>query len=139
MQTQMQRAQEAHDRRLPTDNSWSDITVKEWVAEAVDSLVRGNDVLFKRDMHSEQGVTYAQFALAVDEHVNARLAVCEITTAVLGYLILDGISGAKTRSQAEELIGYSDHPYGMRGQIAERLLKPFAKDGLCAQAEDELL
>ncbi|MEB0170055.1 hypothetical protein [Pseudomonas sp. CCC4.4] len=139
MQTQMQRAQSRHDNMLPPDDSWSDRTISEWVAEAVDSLILGNDILFKRDMHSEQGVTYAQFALAVDEHVNARLADCKINTPALGYLILGGISGSKTRSQAEELIGYSDHPYGMRGQIAERLLKPLAKDGLAAQMEDEEL
>ncbi|MEE3504880.1 hypothetical protein QN399_01140 [Pseudomonas sp. 10C3] len=131
----IQIAQQAYDHRLPPDTGIHKRAVEAWIAEAVSQLIIGNDVAFKRRLRPKQGVTVAQFELAVDEHVNGRLADHKVTTSALGLMVLNALSGYKTQSQAEELIGHSDHPYGMRGQIAEALVRHLAKDGVIAMAE----
>lgn len=131
------KAQLEYDNRLPVD--LEDTAVEEWVAEAVDQLILGNDVKFKRRMHGPQGVTRADFMRAVDMHVNNRLADHVIQCDALGEAVLLGLEGVSTKLVAEVLIGYCDHPRGMRGEIAESLLRPLAKDALVAQAEDDEL
>lgn len=113
--------------------------IEEWIANSIEQLILGNDVKFKRRMHEPQGVTRADFMRAVDMHVNNRLADHVIQCAALGEAVLLGLEGASTKSVAEVLIGYCDHPRGMRGEIAESLLRPLAKDALIAQAEDDEL
>ncbi|WP_110949195.1 hypothetical protein [Pseudomonas bohemica] len=113
--------------------------IEEWVTDSIEQLIQGNDVKFKRRMHAAQAVTQADFRRAVDMHVNNRLADHVVQCDALGEAVLLGLAGAPTKSVAEVLIGYSDHPYGMRGVIAESLLRPFAKDALIAQAEDDEL
>jgi hypothetical protein len=90
-------------------------------------------------MRPAQGVTLAQFALAIDEHVNGRLADCEVTTASLGYLLIAAERGHADKVAAAELLGPSDHPLGKLAEIAEGLLRPFVDDALIALAEDNEL
>ncbi|SDT52074.1 hypothetical protein [Pseudomonas prosekii] len=111
----------------------------EWLYNAAEDLLRGCGVSFQRRMHKPQGVTAEQFALAVDEHVNARLAGCEIHTSALGWLVITAGRGQVDKVAAAELLGDSDHPLGKLGEIAEVLLKPLANDALIAKAEDDEL
>ena len=89
---------------------------------------------FQRRMRKPQGVTAAQFALAVDEHVNRRLADCEIETSALGWLLISAERGQADKTSTAELLGRSDHPLGKLGEIAEELLAPMADDAIKAQA-----
>jgi hypothetical protein len=123
----------------PVSETPQEIARAEWLYNAAEELLRGVSVTFRRRMRMAQGVTADQFALAVDEHVNKRLADCEIDTGALGWLLIAAERGQTDRIAAADLLGRSDHPLGKLGEIAESLLKPLADDALKAQAEDDAL
>ncbi|NWC38385.1 hypothetical protein [Pseudomonas tolaasii] len=134
--------QAMHDAQLPpmVSESAQEVARAEWLYNAAEQLTRfGCDVSFQRRMRPAQGVTLAQFALAVDEHANGRLADCEVTTASLGYLLIGAERGHADKVAAAEMLGPSDHPLGKLGEIAEGLLRPLVDDALIAQAEDNEL
>lgn len=120
----------------PVSESHQDEARAEWLYNAAEELLRGCGVSFQRRMRKPQGVTAEQFALAVDEHVNARLAGCEIETSALGWLVITAERGQADKTSTAELLGRSDHPLGKLGEIAEGLLRPLVDDALIAQAED---
>ena len=133
-------AQSEFDNRLPPPVSESpqELARAEWLFNSAEQLVRfGCDVTFQRRMRKPQGVTVADLALAVDEHVNGRLAGCQVQSPALGWLLLS--QGKPDQNAVAELLGPSDHPLGKRGEIAEGLLRPFVTDALIAQAEDNEL
>lgn len=134
-------AQSEFDSRLPPPVSESprEVARAEWLYNAAEELLRGCGVTFQRRMRRPQGVTAEQFALAVDEHVNNRLADNEVQTSALGWLIIAAERGQTDRTATAELLGRSEHPLGKLGEIAETLLKPLADDALKAQAEDDAL
>lgn len=129
-------AQLNYENRLPpaVSDSPKDEARAEWLYNAAEDLLRGCGVSFQRRMRKPQGVTAAQFALAVDEHVNRRLADCEIETSALGWLLISAERGQADKTSTAELLGRSDHPLGKLGEIAEELLAPLADDALKAQA-----
>ncbi|MCH4880201.1 hypothetical protein EQV97_22860 [Pseudomonas sp. TMW22090] len=118
----------------PVSESPKDEARAEWLYNAAEELLRGCGVSFQRRMRKPQGVTAAQFALAVDEHVNKRLADCEIETSALGWLLISAERGQADKTSTAELLGRSDHPLGKLGEIAEELLAPMADDAIKAQA-----
>lgn len=118
----------------PVSESPKDDARAEWLYSAAEELLRGCGVSFQRRMRKPQGVTAAQFALAVDEHVNKRLADCEIETSALGWLLISAERGQADKTSTAELLGRSDHPLGKLGEIAEELLAPMADDAIKAQA-----
>jgi hypothetical protein len=111
----------------------------EWLYNAAEELLRGCSVSFQRRMHAPQGVTADEFALAVDEYVNNRLADSEVHTPALGWLLIRAAIGSADKTAVTELLGNSDHPLGKLGEIAEGLLRPLADDALIAKAEDDEL
>lgn len=123
----------------PVSVSPHDNAKAEWLYNATEELLRGDSVSFQRRMRAPQGVTAAQFDLAVDEYANNRLANCEIDTPALGRLINAADRGHADKVAVAELLGNSDHPLGKLGEIAETLLKPLADDALIAMAEDDEL
>ena len=129
-------AQLNYENRTPPPASESprDDARAEWLYNAAEELLRGCGVSFQRRMRKPQGVTAAQFALAVDEHVNKRLADCEIETSALGWLLISAERGQADKTSTAELLGRSDHPLGKLGEIAEELLAPMADDAIKAQA-----
>lgn len=134
-------AQLNYENRLPPPVSESprDDARAEWLYNAAEELLRGCGVSFQRRMRKPQGVTAEQFALAVDEFVNQRLADCEVQTSALGWLIIAAERGQADKVATDDLLGRSDHPLGKLGEIAETLLKPLADAALEAQAEDDAL
>lgn len=131
--------QAAHDAKLPPPVSETpeELARAEWLYNAAEKLVRfGWDVKFQRRMCAPQGVTMQQFALAVDEHVNNRLANCEVDSPALGNLLISIGWASPDKNAIAELLGNSDHSLGMLGEIAEKLLQPLVDDALIAQAED---
>lgn len=141
MNARLHICQAAHDAKLPPPVSETpqDMARAEWLYNATEELLRGVSVTFQRRMRKPQGVTADQFALAVDEFVNKRLADCEIDTSALGWLLIAAERGKTDRTATAELLGRSDHPLGKLGEIAESLLAPLADDALKAQAEDSEL
>lgn len=134
--------QERYDAQLPPPVSESAVEIarREWLYNATEQLVSfGSDVLFQRRMSKPQGVTMQQFALAVDEHVNSRLADCEINSSALGWLLVSASHHDPDKNAIADLLGRSDHPFGKLGEIAEALLRPISDDALAAQAEDDAL
>lgn len=130
--------QAMHDAQLPpmVSESPREVARAEWLYDAVEQLVRFRlDVKFQRRMRQPQGVAVAQFALAVDEHVNNRLANCEVSSPALGWLLVT-TDDKPDKNAVAELLGPSDHPFGKLGEIAQALLEPLADDALIAQAED---
>jgi len=111
-----------------------------WMADAAEKLLLGSDVKFKRAMHSPQGVTYEQFAVAIDEFVMGRLSAFGVSNSVLGRLVL----AAKRKSSSDACTAAAEalnspNPDEALRQIAITLLAPLAKDALIAQAEDDEL
>ncbi|MGX4728029.1 hypothetical protein [Pseudomonas corrugata] len=131
--------QTMHDAKLPppVSETREEVARAEWLYNAAEDLLRGVDVEFQRRMRQPQGVTVAELALAVDEHVNARLADGEVHSPALGWLMLS--LGRPDKNAISELLGPSDHPLGKLGEIAEGLLWPLVEHALIAQAEDEEL
>jgi hypothetical protein len=132
--------QAMHDGQLPpmVSESPREVARAEWLYNAVESLLRGVDVKVQRRWHQARVVTVAALALAVDEHVNNRLADCKVHTPALGWLLLSA-DGRADKNAVAELLGPSDHPFGKLGEIAQALLEPLADDALIAQAEDDEL
>ena len=133
--------QAAHDAKLPPQVSETpeELARAEWLYDAAERLIRGGDVTFQRRMNPQQGVRFRDFALAVDEHVNTRLADLQVSTPSLGYMLIENKRGCADKVSANELLGPSDHPLGKLGEIAEGLLRPLVDDALIAQAEDNEL
>jgi hypothetical protein len=134
----LQLAQLRLERRLPPPVSESpqDDARAEWIYNAAEELLRGNNVSFQRRMRAPQGVSAEEFALTVDEYVNNRLADSEVHTPALGWLLITSAMGSADKTAVAELLGNSDHPLGKLGEIAEILLEPLADDALITQAED---
>lgn len=132
--------QAMHDTQLPpmVSESPREVARAEWLYNAVESLLRGMDVKIQRRWHQARVVTVSDLALAVDEHVNNRLADCKVHTPALGWLLLSA-DGRADKNAVAELLGPSDHPFGKLGEIAQALLEPLADDALIAQAEDDAL
>ncbi|WP_042956488.1 hypothetical protein [Pseudomonas brassicacearum] len=133
--------QAMHDAQLPpmVSESPREVARAEWLYNAVEQLVRFRaNVGFQRRMRQPQGVTVVQFALAVDEHVNNRLANCEVSSPALGWLLVT-TDDKPDKSAIAELLGPSDHHFGKLGEIAQALLEPLADDALIAQAEGDAL
>lgn len=132
--------QAMYDAQLPppVSESAQENARAEWLYNAVEDLLRGVDVKFQRRMRQAQGLTVDRLALAVDEHVNSRLADGEVHTPALGWLLLSA-DGRADKNAVAELLGPSDHPFGKLGEIAQALLEPLADDALIAQAEDNEL
>lgn len=135
----LQLAQLKLERRTPppVSNSPQDDARAEWLYNAAEELLRGCSVLFQRRMRAPQGVTAEEFALAVDEYANNRLADSEVHTPALGWLLITAAIGSADKTALAELLGNSDHPLGKLGEIAEALLQPLADDALIAKAEDD--
>lgn len=134
--------QAAHDAKLPPPVSETpeELARADWLYEGAEGLVLfGRDLKFQRRMCAPQGVTMQQFALAVDEHVNNRLANCEVDCPALGNLLISIGWARPDKNAIAELLGHSEHSLGMLGEIAEKLLQPLVDDALIAQAEDEEL
>ncbi|QTH12503.1 hypothetical protein C4C32_18125 [Pseudomonas corrugata] len=131
--------QTMHDAKLPppVSETREEVARAEWLYNAAEDLLRGVDVEFQRRMRQPQGVTVAELAMAVDEHVNARLADGEVHSPALGWLMLS--LGRPDKNAIAELLGPSDHPLGKLGEIAEGLLWPLVEHALIAQAEDDEL
>ncbi|UQI33058.1 hypothetical protein M3M50_10655 [Pseudomonas bijieensis] len=133
--------QAMHDAQLPpmvSESPW-EVARAEWLYNAVEQLVRFRvDVKVQRRWNQARVVTVAALAMAVDEHVNNRLADCQVHTPALGWLLLSA-DGRSDKNAVAELLGPSDHPFGKLGEIAQALLEPLADDALIAQAEDNEL
>lgn len=123
----------------PVSTTPQDEARAEWLYNATEQLVRGCSVSFQRRMRPPQGVTADEFALAVDEYVNCRLAYSEVHTPALGWLLITASNGSPDKTAVAELLGNSCHPLGKLGEIAEVLLDPLANDALIAKAEDDEL
>ncbi|MDQ0124665.1 hypothetical protein J2W17_003619 [Pseudomonas lini] len=126
-----------HRKQPPVNRSPHDDARAEWLYNATEELLRGNNVSFQRRMRPPQGVTAQEFTLAVDEYVNNRLADSEVHTSALGWLLITATAGNADKTAVAELMGNSDHPLGKLGEIAEALLEPLADDALMAKAEDD--
>lgn len=129
--------QAMHDAQLPpmVSESPREVARAEWLYNATEDLLRGVDVKVQRQWRQARVVTVADLALTVDEHVNNRLADCQVHTPALGWLLLSA-GGRADKNAVAELLGPSDHPIGKLGEIAQALLEPLVDDALIAQAED---
>ncbi|SUD30848.1 ISPsy26, transposase orfB [Pseudomonas fluorescens] len=63
------------------------------------SWLESGDVMFKRHLHAQQGVTTHPFVQAVDEYANDLLADRDVDTPTLGYLLIAGMAGSRVKSE----------------------------------------
>lgn len=139
MNARLNICQAAYDAKLPPPVSETpqEVARAEWLYNAAERLIEfGLDVKVKVRGKRAKVVTIRDLALAIDEHVNNRLADCKVMEPSLGWLMLNINWKVRDKNSEEELLGHSGHVFGMRGEIAERLLAPLADDALQAQAED---
>lgn len=138
MNTALQNAQLEYDNRLPEESE--DVKAMVWLENSVDQLMRGGDVIFRRRMCEPQGVKFMDFMVAVDEYAMEKLSTPCCKNYALGMLVFGSLTNCPTTSRqgVGELLGRPTPVEDIR-QIAENLLRPFVKDGLEAQAEDDEL
>lgn len=136
MNTALQNAQLEYDNRLPEESE--DVKAMVWLENSVDQLMRQQDVIFKRRMCSTQGVKFMDFMVAVDEYAMEKMSSSCAKNYALGMLVFGSLTNCPTTSRqgVSELLGRPFPVEDIR-QIAENLLRPFVKDALEAQAEDE--
>ncbi|MBC3254358.1 hypothetical protein HU733_02540 [Pseudomonas paralactis] len=140
MNAELNICQERYDAQLPfpVSESASEIARKEWIDNAVETLVdRRSDVRFKRRLHSPQGVTFKAFAAEVEQFaINSDSK----SPCAIGEMVIAGLLGDRflARDGAEDLLAVADPKEQLR-IIARRLVEPFADDALAAQAEDNEL
>lgn len=137
----LQAAQWQYDNQLPPEVSETpqERAERHWIEEGIDQLMRGADYMFQRRMRPKQGVTQERFAEAVDEFAMGQLGLEGASKSVLGRLVLAAHFkiGSEARNAADELMAVPNTDTALR-EIARTLLQPLVKDGLVAQAEDEL-
>lgn len=136
MNAALQHAQFEYDHRQPIAMDDGEAE-RIWIDNAADDLLEGRDVKFQRRLRGPQGVTYDQFAVAVDEFVMGQLGGSGMSPSVLGRLVLaaERRDASEARGAAVEALDSPDPDEALR-EIARALLRPLAKDGLIAQAED---
>ncbi|RWU21280.1 hypothetical protein DM813_19010 [Pseudomonas alkylphenolica] len=132
----LRKAQFEYDNRLPGEHP-DDVAERAWIDNAAADLLEGRDVTFKRRLRSSQGVTFDQFAVAVDEFLMGQLSGSGMSPSVLGRLVLAAKrkDSSEASSAADEAIASADPTEALQ-EIARTLLRPLARDGLIAQAED---
>lgn len=134
----LRKAQFLYDNAEPAPDDGQDEAERIWIDDGAEELLARRDVTFQRRLRQKQGVTFEQFAAAVDEFVMEHLSASCTSSSVLGHLVLAArcrvISDAA--EAAEEIIDCADPDEALR-EVARKLLRPLAKDGLLAQAEDE--
>jgi hypothetical protein len=138
----LQSAQFQFDGRLPPPVSETpqELAEAEWIANGVEQLLLGNDVKVKRRFRAERSVTFAQFAQAVDEFAMDQLSRFSTAPGALGMMLIGSLMQCRTLAlQGATDALASPAPLGELGRIAEELLRPLAKEGVKAQAEDALL
>lgn len=135
----LQAAQWQYDNQLPPEVSETpqERAERHWIEEGVGQLMDGADYLFQRRMRPKQGVTQQRFEQAVDEFGMGKLAAPGASQTALGRLILCAHSkhGGASQEAAHNLLEVADPDAELR-QIAYDLLKPFAAEGVLAQAEE---
>ncbi|HEX8595377.1 MAG TPA: hypothetical protein VF682_19210 [Pseudomonas sp.] len=140
MNAALQIAQLNYDRVLPPeDNEAADVARSNWLFESAEMLIRGSDVIFQRRMRSPQSVSYAEFATAVQDHLNQQQIDGNDDEDSFAHLVIDALAGAPCRTPALNLLGESTHTHGKLYEIADALLEPYADDALIAKAEDDAL
>lgn len=129
----LSKAQFEWDNRQPIDLPDGEAE-RIWIENATIDLLRGADVRFQRVGGKSQGVTYEQFATAVDERLSALLAQTVQSGSALGRMCLAARRGAihECKSIVAEIL--SDDQVLI--DIAATLLAPLAADGVIADAED---
>jgi len=134
-------AQWQYDNQLPPAVSESPAEEAEqiWIDDGIAELMARRDFVFQRRLRPQQGVTFERFAQAVDEFVMGQLGQTGISGSVLGRLVLAARckSSGDAAAAADEAMNVPN-PESMLQEIARTLLKPFAKEGVLAQAEDAL-
>lgn len=132
----LRKAQFEYDNRLPGEHP-DDVPERIWIDNAAEALLEGRDVKFRRRLRSPQGVTFDQFAAAVDEFVMGQLGASGISPSALGRLVLAAKRKdvSEARGAADEAIASADPDEALR-EVARSLLRPLAQDGLIAQAEE---
>lgn len=137
--------QREYDNRLPEDDEacapeFDEAKGLVWLENGVDQLMRGGDVIFKRRLCSPQGVKFMDFMVAIDEFALEQMSAPSCKNYALGMMVYGSLVNCPTttREGVSELLGRPAPVEDIR-QIAENLLRPFVKDGLEAQAEDDEL
>lgn len=133
---QLHRNQFDYDNREPVPLEGCEAE-RIWIENATHDLLRGADVGFQRSGQKAQGVTYEQFATAVDERLSALLIESVESASALGRMYLAARRGSinECKSIVAEIL--SDDQ--VLRDIAATLLAPLAADGVIADAEDAAL
>lgn len=136
----LRKAQYLYDNAEPAPDDGQDEAERIWVDNGAEELLARRDVTFQRRLRQKQGVSFDQFAVAVDEFVMGQLGVSGISNSVLGRLVLASRarSSSDAAEAADEILAVASPEEALR-EIARTLLRPLAKDGLFAEAEETQL
>ncbi|MBD1590331.1 hypothetical protein [Pseudomonas typographi] len=130
---QLSGAQAVYDARL---SDRRDDAAQSWLDDQAARLMAGLDVAIYRRGKETIHVRYDQLIFALDEHIRRRLAAGEVDLGTLGELALTAGKRGDRDELLVSLLGRSQHPDGMRYEIAVNLLEPHVNAGLQAVAEE---
>ncbi len=134
----LRKAQYEYDNRLPPPISEDDLAESEWLDANAERLLMGYG-MFWGYRHSEHGeVTQADFAQAVQDHLNQRQIDGEDQKDAFGQLVINAM-GYRSAGLLMDLAEYLLGKKSALKDIALELLRPHAEAALTFEQEQERL
>lgn len=130
------RAQARWDNMQPDEDSGHEEAARVWTENTAENLMRGCDLVIRRQYSAPIVVEYSTYLAAVQLHLNQRQIDGEDTEDFFAQLVIAAITGGPVKTFGEALLGEGESPMGKLFDIAVALVEPHAEAGLQAEAED---
>lgn len=130
------RAQARWDNMQPDDDSGHEEAAHRWIEDTAENLMRGCDLVIRRQYSAPIVVEYSAYLAAVQQHLNQRQIDDEDPEDSFAQLVIAAVGGGPVKTFAAALLGEGETPMGKLFDIAKALVEPHAEAGLEAEAED---
>jgi hypothetical protein len=130
------RAQARWDNMQPDEDSGHEEAARVWIENTAENLMRGCDLVIRRQYSAPIVVEYSAYLNAVQLHLNKRQEDGEDGEDWFAQMVIAAITGGPVKTFAGALLGEGETSMGKLFDIAVALVKPHAEAGLQAEAED---
>jgi hypothetical protein len=130
------RAQARWDNMQPDDDSGHEEAAHRWIEDTAENLMRGCDLVIRRQYSAPIVVEYSAYLAAVQQHLNQRQIDDEDPEDSFAQLVIAAVGGGPVKTFGEALLGEGETSMGKLFDIAVSLVEPHAEAGLEAEAED---